>query len=113
MKHDILIEQDDVLFSITPKVADLYTRARARQTFHVVLQCIKMTKKVAEIALELAIGNRVVTPTLCAMSTYQLLRKLPSCEALSTTYFPKELRSQFGELLGVKENAPYEYDDPD
>jgi hypothetical protein len=81
-----------VLFGITSKVADFYTQAHARQTFHVVLQRIEVTEEVAEMALKLAIGNGAVTPALCAMRTSQLFRKLPRFEALNTTYFPQKLR---------------------
>ena len=34
IKHDIFIEQDDVLYGVTPSVLELYTRAYARQTHH-------------------------------------------------------------------------------
>jgi hypothetical protein len=62
LKHDILIEQGEVLFGITPKVADFYTRAHARSMVHVVLQRNEVSEDMAEMALKLAIGNGAVIP---------------------------------------------------
>ena len=113
LKHDILVERGDVLFGINQKVLDFYTRAHARQTFHVVLQRIEVTEGVAEMALEMAMSNGAVAPALCAMSTSRLLGKLSGFEPIRTTYFPQTLRQQFGQLASVKEDAFYEYDNSD
>ena len=37
IKHDVFIEQDDVLYGATPSVLEFYTRAHARKTHHVVI----------------------------------------------------------------------------
>ena len=36
-------ERGDVLYGISPKVADFYARAHARETFHVVIQEIEVS----------------------------------------------------------------------
>ena len=37
LEHEVLVEKGDVIYGVTPRVADFYTRAHARKTFHVVL----------------------------------------------------------------------------
>lgn len=44
-------ERGDVLYGITPQVADFYARAHARETYHVVIQEIDVSPEVAEQAL--------------------------------------------------------------
>ena len=92
LKHDILIEQGDVPFGVTPKFDDFYTRVHVCQIFHVVLQSIEVTEGVAEMDLDLAMCNGAVVQALGAMSISQLLGKLPEFETISTTYFPQTMR---------------------
>ena len=51
-----------MLYGVTPKVANFYTRAHTRQTFHKVLQLIEVTEGVAEMRLKLAMSSGAVAP---------------------------------------------------
>ena len=42
-KHETLPERNDVVYGITPPVADVYTRFHARKTFHVKVQAVSYT----------------------------------------------------------------------
>ena len=110
LKHEVLVEQGDVIYGVTPRVADFYTRAHARKTFHVVLQTIEVSPEIAEKAYELATKNGAVAPALCAMSTSSLLQKISGFDSINTTFFPQKLRADFAKLSGVTETALYEYD---
>jgi hypothetical protein len=111
--HEVLIEKDDVLYGMTPRVLDFFTRAHARKSFHVVIQEIDVTPEVAEIALNLARSNGPVRSAFCASATSNLLRKVPGFETMPSTMRPNKLRDAFGQLPGVRERALYEYDDDD
>jgi hypothetical protein len=111
--HEVLIEKDDVLYGMTPRVLDFFTRAHARKSFHVVIQEIDVTPEVAEIALNLARSNGPVRSAFCASATSSLLRKVPGFETMPSTMRPNKLRDAFGQLPGVRERALYEYDDDD
>lgn len=111
--HDVLIEKDDVLYGMTPRVLDFYTRAHARKSFHVVIQEIEVSPETAELALNLVRENGPVTSAFCASATSKILRQIPGFESIPQTMRPNKLRDAFGQLPGVTEQALYEYDDDD
>ena len=106
-------ERGDVLYGITPGVADFYARAHARETFHVVIQTIEVPPEVAERALRLAIANGPVASAQCALSTAAILRQLPGFESIGSTWFPKRLMENFGQLPGVQTQKIFENDSDD
>jgi hypothetical protein len=106
-------ERNDVLYGITPGVADFYARAHARETFHVVIQTIEVPPEVAERALRLAIANGPVASAQCALSTAAILRQLPGFESIGSTWFPKRLMESFGQLPGVQTQKIFENDSDD
>ncbi|OSQ51038.1 hypothetical protein [Marivita geojedonensis] len=106
-------ERDDVLYGITPGVADFYARAHARKTYHVVIQTIEVPPEVAERALRLAVANGPVASAQCALSTAAILRQLPGFESVGSTWFPKRLMDDFEKLPGVTTTRIFENDDDD
>ena len=106
-------ERNDVLFGISPAVADFYTRAHARETYHVVIQEVQVSPEVAETALRLALANGAVPSAMCANSTSTLLSKVPGFESIKTTWYPNNLSEQFQRIPGVTRTALREYDDDD
>src|SRR6056297_2680474 len=106
-------ERDDVLYGITPGVADFYARAHARETYHVVIQTVEVPPEVAERALRLAVANGPVASAQCAASTAAILRQLPGFERVGSTWFPKRLMNDFGALPGVQTSRIFENDDDD
>src|SRR6056297_3696828 len=106
-------ERDDVLYGITPGVADFYARAHARETYHVVIQRIEVSPAVAEQALSLAMSNGRVGSARCTVSTSGLLRQLPGFESIRSTWFPKNLMNQVEDLPGVTTTRLSENDDDD
>ncbi|MCI5110119.1 MAG: hypothetical protein MRY75_06155 [Marivita sp.] len=106
-------QRGDVLYGITPGVADFYARAHARETYHVVMQTIEVSPEVAERALRLAIANGPVASAQCALSTAAILRQLPGFESVGSTWFPKRLMDDFAELPGVRTQKIFENDSDD
>ncbi len=106
-------ERNDVLYGITPGVADFYARAHARETYHVVIQTVEVSPEVAEQALRLAIGNGPVASAQCALSTAAILRKLPGFQSVGSTWFPKRLMDDFENLPGVRTTKIFENDSDD
>ena len=112
-KHKSLPERNDVIFGITPRVADVYTRYHARKTFHVQVQQIDVSPEVAEMALREVMANGAVGKGRCANNTSQVLARLPGFESIKQTWFPRKLATQFGEIPGVTSQELYEYDSDD
>ena len=111
-KHETIPERNDVVFGVTPPVADVYTRFHARKTFHVQIQELDVTPEVAERAMQLALGYGTVPQAQCARSTSSILEELLPGK-VSQTWLPKTLAAQFGALPGVREQVLYEYDGDD
>ncbi len=113
LKHEVFIEKDDVLYGMTPRILDFYTRAHARKSFHVVIQEVEVTPEIAEMALNLVQANGPVQSAFCANSTSMILHQIPGFESIPVTMRPNKLRKAFGKLPGVREQTLYEYDDDD
>jgi hypothetical protein len=111
--HDSIPERNDVLYGITPAVADVYTRYHARKTWHVTVQELDVSPEVAELALKLAQENGAVMNAYCAHSTAGILQRLPGFEGITQVMYPVALAKQFGQIPGVRERTLYEYDDDD
>ncbi len=113
VQHELLIERDDVLFGMTPRMVDFYVRAHSRITHHVVIQKIPVTAEVAEQALQLALENGPVPSAFCANSTSKLLAQLPGFETIDTTMFPRTLMDQVATLPNVVTSIVRETDSAD
>jgi hypothetical protein len=110
-KHEIVPEQQDVLFGITPAVLQGYKSAHARSTFHVVSQKIEVTAAQAELALRLAKSNGAVPSAFCTQATTGLLRQVPGFEDVKQTFFPTNLMEQIAKRPDVVTDRYYEDDD--
>lgn len=106
-------ERNDVLFGVTPTVADYYARAHARKTFHARIQRLEVPAEVAEKALQLALAYGPVPQAQCALATSTILRQLPGFETIRGGWFPNKLAEEFGALPGVTERRVYEDDADD
>ncbi|WP_101068768.1 hypothetical protein [Roseovarius salinarum] len=112
-KHETLPERNDVVYGITPQVADVYTRFHARETYHVKVQKLDVPPEVAEQAMQAVMAYGAVPPAQCSLSTSRVLSGLPGFGDIRTTWFPKQLAEQFAQVPGVTEEVLYEYDSDD
>lgn len=112
-KHETLPERNDVVFGITPPVADVYTRYHARKTYHVKVQELDVSPAVAEAAIRAVMAYGAVPAAQCSRSTSTVLAGLPGFESITPTWYPVKLADQFGRLPGVREEELYEYDSDD
>lgn len=112
-KHETLPERNDVVFGITPPVADVYTRYHARKTYHVKVQELDVSPAVAEAAMRAVMSYGAVPSAMCARSTSTVLAGLPGFGHIQTTWYPVKLADQFGKIPGVREQELYEYDSDD
>ncbi|TKZ22334.1 hypothetical protein FAP39_00220 [Shimia litoralis] len=107
-----IVARDDVIYGMTPKMVDYYTRFHARQTYHVIIQKLDVSPEVAELALQRAVGFGAVPQAHCARSTSDLLGSLPGFEDISTTFYPLKLYEAFAEY-GPTRQELFEYDADD
>lgn len=113
VRHSAIAEHGDVLYGITPRIAEFYERAHARETYHVVIQRVEVSPEVAEQALRLAQARGTVGSAFCANATSTLLRQLPGFESIKTTFYPGNLQKQFEQIPGVTTRKLFENDSDD
>ncbi len=107
--HKTIPERNDLVYGVTPAVADIYTRFHARKTYHVKIQELDVSPEVAERAMRLAADHGPVPQAQCARSTSSILAQLfPG--RIGRTWRPRSLAAEFGALPGVREQELYEYD---
>lgn len=111
-RHEKIVSRNDTVFGMTPYLVDQYTRFHARETYHVVIQTIEVSPEVAEQALQMVVNHPAVMQSHCAMSTSQLLSKLPGFEDVKPSYYPKRLMETFADKGATFERL-YEYDEDD
>src|SRR6056297_1827873 len=107
-----LPERDDVLYGITPAVADVYTRYHARKTYHVRIQRLDVSPDVAARAIRLIEANGPVPSAQCSLATSRILGELFPGQVRSS-WFPKKTADDFARIPGVTEETLYEYDSDD
>ena len=107
-----LPERDDVLYGISPAVADVYTRYHARKTYHVRIQRLDVSPELAARAKALVEANGPVPSAQCALATSRILGELfPG--RVGTSWFPKKTADDVAQIPGVTEETLYEYDSDD
>lgn len=107
-----LPERNDVLYGITPNVADVYTRYHARETFHVRIQRLDVSPELAAKAIRLAEAEGPVPNAACSLSTSRILAQLFP-DQISPSWFPIKSADAFARIPGVTEETLYEYDSDD
>jgi len=107
-----LPERDDVLYGITPQVADVYTRYHARKTFHVRIQRRDVSPELAARAIALVEANGPVPDAACSLAVSRILAELFPGQ-FGSFWFPRRTADAFAALQGVTEETLYEYDGDD
>jgi hypothetical protein len=111
-KHDKIPERNDVVFGVTPAVADSYVRYHARETFHVRVQELDVSPEVAEGILRAAMEYGAVPKAQCALSTSTILSQFfPN--NVKAGWYPKKLADDFQTIPGVRSRVLREYDSDD
>ncbi|WP_297768597.1 hypothetical protein [uncultured Roseovarius sp.] len=111
-KGDHLPERNDVLYGITPAVADVYTRYHARKTYRVRIQQLDVSPEQAERAMQLAKANGPVPQAQCSLATSRILSELFPAQ-VGTSWLPRKTADAFATVPGVTEETLYEYDSDD
>ena len=107
-----LPERDDVLYGVTPHVADVYTRYHARETFHVRIQRIDVPPELADRAIAAVEEYGAVPDAACSLAVSRILSGLfPG--RVGTSWFPVTTADAFATVPGVTGETLYEYDGDD
>mgnify|MGYP005844694115 CR=1 FL=1 len=111
-KHETIPERNDVIFGVTPAVAEGYTRYHARESFRVRVQTLEVSPELAEGMLRTVMENGAVAPAQCSRSTSRIMAQFFPGQ-IRQSWFPRKLADQFQQVAGVTERTLREYDSDD
>lgn len=109
-EHPQIPERHDVLYGINDNFKNFYIDYHARETYWVAEDTIIVSPEVAEAAIRSAQAQGATNKSFCAVSTGQVLRRVPGFEGAPTGFSPNNLRSWFLTLPSVAQKKHYDGD---
>ncbi len=100
-RHPRIPERNDVHYGITPRIVNFYIDYHARETFRVIEQTVVVSPSVAELVKQRAEAYGAVPKAQCSNSVTSILGGVPGFEGIRSTWYPKKLSDQFGQVPGV------------
>lgn len=111
-KFNTMVERNDVLFGMTPRLLDFYIDYHSRITYYTVTQTVQVSPEVAEQVLRNVMTFGAVPKANCNRAISQILGRTPGFERIRTSWFPNNTEDAFSKLPNVKRQEFYD-DDPD
>lgn len=100
-EHPSIPERHDVLYGITPNFKNFYIDYHARETYWVAEDTKIVSREIADMAIRAAEQQGATNKSFCAVSTGQVLRRIPGFEGAPSGFSPLKLRNWFLTLPGV------------
>lgn len=100
-EHPSIPERHDVLYGITPNFKNFYIDYHARETYWVAEDTKLVSREIADLAIRSAEQQGATNKSFCAVSTGQVLRRIPGFEGAPSGFSPLKLRNWFVTLPGV------------
>lgn len=101
-------ERNDVHYGITPWMETYYRDYHVRDAYHVVKQEVQVSQATADAMIAAYQAHGAVPKANCTRSSAAVMRQIPGFEGIRTTYFPKKMMEDFGEMPGVVTRVYYE-----
>ena len=111
--HSSIAERNDVIFGVTPRLAEFYISYHSRVTFYTVSQTVEVSPEVAEMALRAVMAYGAVPKAFCTQATAEIMRSIPGFENFRVSFFPNNLHDQFAQLPNVVTSEYRENDSDD
>ncbi len=106
--HPQLAERNDVHFGMSDPIVDFYIDYHSRLSHHTIVQEIKVSPEVAQIALAQIMSYGAVPKAQCSHAVTAVLENVPGFETIGRTWFPKQLSERFASLQGVSTDRVYD-----
>ena len=110
LTHPLIVDNNDVIFGITPTMLDIYRSAHARSTYYVIEQYAPVSAEAAELALQKALVAGPVGKARCTYATSEIIASLPGVNGIRPTFFPDNLYEQFKRMPGLQTFEHREFD---
>lgn len=111
--HRTAPEQGDLHYGITDQLLSFYIDYHARETYHVVIQEVPVSRQVADAAIRAFAAAGAAPKATCSITTTRVLRTIPGFENVRVSWFPGQVRRSFARLPGVRERKVFDDDSDD
>jgi len=103
----------DVHYGINDTLLEFYVDYHARETYHIVLQEVEVSREVADLMIARFEANGPAPKAFCSNQTSAVLGTIPGFETIPRSFYPKQTMAAFASLPGVREWTIYDDDDDD
>ncbi len=111
--HRTAPERLDLHYGFTNALRAIYYDYHARETFHLVIQEVPVTRALADQAIRAFAAQGAAPKAFCSNYTSKALRTVPGFETLPVSFFPRTTMRAFAKLPGVKTRKIYDDDADD
>lgn len=101
-RHSRALRSDDIMYGITPGLADYYNSYHARFGYYVKIQKLSISLEQADAMIRRTQAEGAVPKLTCGRATSDILNDFPQFAHIGTTYFPGSVMTQFGKVAGVE-----------
>lgn len=101
-------ERNDVHYGITPWMEAYYRDYHVRDNFHVIEQEVQVSQATADAMIAAYQAHGAVPKANCTRSSAVVMAQIPGFEGIRTTYFPKTMMEDFGDIPGVVTRVYFE-----
>ncbi|APX89567.1 hypothetical protein BV394_07440 [Brevirhabdus pacifica] len=108
--HRSAPERHDLHYGFTNTLREFFYDYHARETFHLVVQEVPVTRAVADQAIRAFAAQGAAPKSFCSNYTSKALRTVPGFENMPVSFFPKTTMNAFAQLPGVKTRKIYDDD---
>lgn len=111
--HRSAPERYDLHYGFTNTLREFYYDYHARETFHLVIQELPVSRALADQAIRAFAAQGAAPKSFCSNYTSKALRTVPGFEDMPVSFFPKTTMKAFAKLPGVKTRRIYDDDADD
>jgi hypothetical protein len=111
--HRTAPERHDLHYGMTDTLRDFYLDYHARETFHLVLQKVPVSREVADLAIQRFAARGAAPKSYCSKYTSGVLGTIPGFESIPESWFPKTTMQAFAQLPGVTTQRVFDDDADD
>ncbi len=109
-RHSRVLRSEDVMYGMTPGLADYYNSYHARFGYYVKIQKLEISLEQADAMIIRTQAEGAVPKLTCGRATSEILNDFPQFAHIRTTYFPGRVMRLFGEVEGVVTTEVHEDD---
>ncbi|MBL4806686.1 MAG: hypothetical protein JKY31_05270 [Rhodobacteraceae bacterium] len=100
-RHSRTLRSEDIIYGMTPGLADYYNSYHARFGYYVKVQKLNISLEMADALIARTQAEGAVPKLTCGRATSDILNDFAPFSHINTTYFPGRVMRLFDQIEGV------------